>query len=429
MRYLEKIQSIINNLAKFALPMLAGNIFVAITSLINIHLLGKSNPDNFYIFAVFSPIYYLFLAFQESFRGTTLMISTSHSKHFFKKIIFLVAILGVFMASIISFLSHWISIWFHVNTLLSNQFKWFIQEMGWINVLLTLGVVFNAAIVGAGFPRSAFLFTIVTCLLTTFLLIFQLTYLHQGLHSFTTASWIANFVMGTVMVLFLQSRKRFTNKKSRPTQFGNTTLLKLLSNTSLPLFISYLIIFSGFAICNSLLAKYGVAVVAGYGIACRLQMLLILPAIGIGSALAILVNNKITENKVLITVVGIGITIALYGFLSVAIHYYNNQLIQILVSAETIREAAIDYFQQVSFSYIFLGPIIAFVTLLEQIGYALQVMLFNLCYFACIGLAGYFFLEKQTSYNYFFHIISYANYASFILILIFFKRFNFKPIS
>ncbi len=435
-----EIKHTIKKIVGLAFPILTGNIIVAMASLLNMRILGKFDQTNLYILAVFAPIYSILLAFQESFRGTAIIVAShnkmTHIRNTLCKLIFLALVTGGIFACFIKIFSNGISIKLHVDAVLSDQFQWFIQEMGWINILLTLSVVLNAVILGAGFPAAAFTFTLITCLFTTSLLIFQLAYSHQGLQAFTRASFLTSIVVVIMMLLFLKNKQQYF-KQILVDKIENTPLSKLVSKTGIPLFFSYVIIFGGFATFNLLLAHYGISVVSGYGIACRLQMLLVLPAIGIGTALAILVNNQITSDKLdtrfSIILVGMGISIILYGLLSELIYSYRNQIIGLFVSAKTIQQAAIYYYQQVAYSYVISGPMLTLLTMLEQIGYGLQVMLFNFCYFAGIGLAGYFLLQKHDDYTYFYKIISCVNCLSLFFPLIFasqlqtlFKRFKYK---
>ena len=433
----------IGNIIKFALSIIFGNIVMVCTSLLNMRLLGSFDHHILYILTMFSPVYYFLLAFQESFRSASIVIAshcenTKKIRVIIREIIFIALLCNVFVAILFFISTDWITHIMHVNEVLQNRFQSFTKKMVCINFILMVNIVLNALILGFKFHRVSFFFNLLTCLLTTVLLLLQITYLHQGLDGFVIASCVINIVCGILMLTFINHCIADTNysissgQQTAVVGVINAIIYKIIFKVGSPVFLSYVTMFVGFAVFNSVLTKYGVDIVSGYGIACRLQLLIILPAIGLGSAMAILINHQMAlkkYNEVLSIVFhGMIVCIIIYGIFALLIHYYDNRIVALLVSERTVKESAINYLHHVSYSYFISGPVITFISMLEQIGYGIYALLLNGFYFICVGIITKIFMQPQTNYIIFYKIISLVNFlslfVSLLLIPILIKRFK-----
>lgn len=435
---------------KFAISIIAGNIVLVVTSLLNMRLLGKFDHSILYILTMFSPVYYFLLAFQESFRSSAIVIASRYKKgtnirYVIKHILLIALICNIIVAILFCSCTDWITQVIHVSEVLKDRFEIYSKKMVLINFILMFNIVLNAMMLGLGFHRLSMLFNMLTCVSTTILLIFQINYLHQGLDGLVIASSIINLICGLMILTLishcidntqersiLNKQTYCKNKLLTIIRVLNAIIYKILFNTGSPVFLSYLVMFIGFTLFNSTLTQYGVDVVSGYGVACRLQLLVILPAIGLGSAMAILINHRIMLNKhngILRTILqGMSVSSIIYGLFAIAIHHYDAQLVALFVSNEAVKNSAIYYFNHVAYSYFISGPVIAFLSMLEQIGYACYALILNGFYFLCVVVMTKLFMRTHDHYQVFYQIISFANFLSLITALFFIpiliKRFK-----
>jgi len=438
------------NILKFALSIIAGNIILVFTSLLNMRLLGKFDHNILYILTMFSPIYYFLLAFQESFRSASIVIASRYKqigriRHVIRDILFIALICNILVAIIFCLCTDWMTNSMHVNEILKHRFKIYSKEMVFINFILMVNIILNAIVLGFGFHRASFMFNIVMCVCTSILLILQINYFHQGLDGFVIATSLINLFCGLLILTFIthcidvtqyssvcNSESSYKNRVIAAVGVINAMIYRTLFKIGSPVFISYIVMFVGFGLFNSILTKFGVDVVSGYGVACRLQLLIILPAIGLGSAMAILINHQLLLNKyntiLRIIVHGMCIAMMLYGLFALVIHHYDERIVGLLVSNESVKESAIRYLHHVSYSYFISGPVIAFLSMLEQIGYGLYALLLNGFYFICVGIMTKLFMRSHDNYVLFYQIISLANFLSlltvFFLIPMLIKRFK-----
>ncbi len=417
--------SCIYALIKLMLSMTTASLLLNVGGFINAQYLAKYDKNDLYILAIFSPIYYVLLSIQESFKSTTIAITSrldvSQLKYMIKNFVVLALMVGGLFICFFHLTDNWFAFHLHVDAHLTNRFQHFNTDMVWLNIIISINSIFNAIIFSARCAKASFVFQAFTCLMALMLLIVQMQCGNEGLSSLINALGVANIICAILMLKFLQRRIFHPRPGADPFRIDSnrcennfTSVIQSFSKIGLPIFFSYLVIFSGYAIFNSLLTKFGIDVVSGYGMACRLQAILILPAIGLGSAMAILLKQKYSISG------GMLIGFVFYGFIAIVMYYDSSHIVHLFMPTGMIYQTAIQYFHCVASSYFVLGPLIAFTTLLEQIGYGIYVLIINLLYFSSIGLIGKWILLSQPNYTSFFHIISHINFFSFFVVVIFY---------
>ncbi|WP_332009454.1 MATE family efflux transporter [Photorhabdus akhurstii] len=145
---------------------------------------------------------------------------------------------------------------------------------------------------------------------------------------------------------------------------------------------------------------YNVHEIAGFSIAFRIQSFVILPAIALGTAMAIHYNNSLSKQNFVrsnqVFLIGLSLTGVIYIFISAAVFFLKVWLVKIFTLDELITEAALRYLNCLSPSYFSLGIVLGLTTALEQIGQGLRVLLINITLYSLeIGIAALLGLKQE----------------------------------
>ncbi|HSW69747.1 MAG TPA: MATE family efflux transporter [Gammaproteobacteria bacterium] len=432
MRYTE-IKKITRQIISFAVPLQLGSMFVVFTALINTKILGKNQMD-LYLFAIFAPISYFIIAFQESFRAVATGIAATYRtapnvRSLFICLLLTAAIFGLLFYGIFLEFKNNIISFLQVNPKFSIKFQQFCEQMIFVNVLLiTLSIILNSFITGLGFKKTGLLFSLTASLLTSSFLYFGIVYLKEDIHALVISLQLTGVILCSSIFYFLLKQTIFQIKFIKITKADFCIILGSIKKIYVPIFTSYLTIFGGLIAYNSILADYGNDVLSGYFVGYRLQALVILPAISIGSAMAILVNHEKAnkaKNFLTITYIGIILSLIFYILIGECIYYFRHELINYLVSSAEIKKSADHYLQYVSRTDWLFGPMLVFLTMLEQTGYGLYVLIANILYVGLVASIGKYFSVTHHNYISFYQTIFYANCIFPLLIFSsfwFFKR-------
>jgi Na+-driven multidrug efflux pump len=208
------------------------------------------------------------------------------------------------------------------------------------------------------------------------------------------------------------------------------TIWRYFSTIALPVFASWLVILWGANLLNTLLASGGETLVAGFGLVYRLQMIIYQPALAMGLAMAILINQAgysvHPKYSNTIALAGLLCSVMFYMFLGVTLFFARTPLAGLLTSQTAVQHVIAECLYYLAPSWLCIGPLLALLMLLEQTGYALSVLCLNLAYFIFVGLAGHLLIHDGAPPNNLFLLFAYANYAALGIGSIFFLIVKYK---
>ena len=205
-----------------------------------------------------------------------------------------------------------------------------------------------------------------------------------------------------------------------------------LGKLAAPVWVTYMIIASGLAVYTHLLAPYGQVVVAGFGIAYRIQTLLILPAVSIGIALGIFIHRlefPYFSNRAL---VGVGLTLCflLYSVIAGLVYHYAHFLVSLISPDPKLIRSASLYLQIVCLSYPGFAMLLCFCIVLDQIGFGLQSALLSLLSFLSVVVLTEVLRALHFTGNVLYPSIAVVNAVSGLMLLAFMRvkpNFSLRP--
>ncbi|SUI81224.1 multidrug efflux protein [Serratia marcescens] len=157
------------------------------------------------------------------------------------------------------------------------------------------------------------------------------THWHQGLQSLIWGALIGSSYLtlsGGALLYSRGVRLSLTGVRREAVQVLND-----IAFIGAPVAGSFLLLFGFLFSFNYLVSFYGASEIAGFGIAFRIQSFVILPAIALGTAMAIHANNAIADQNFprirQILFAGVGLAAALYLVISVLVFLLQERLVML----------------------------------------------------------------------------------------------------
>ena len=372
-------------LLKLAVPISLANIVGIIAILLNTKIVGDISSYNLYLLTLFMPFNFWVVSLFESFRVPATSVATyAYSRGEFNLIgsqigcllfISLIGILIPFSVAIISPNA--------VSSLLSihnahdlNQFSLFTAYMLPASYLLSAFFIVSSTLNGIGKQHFAMVITMMGVLFGTLLNLYLTKNTRLEILSMPVSSIVTYLVLLTYTFIILFRSKILTINSFKQSLSLNN--LKIIKRLALPVWVAYIFITLGIVFFNYILSPYGHDVVSGFGIAYRIQSVLLLPAISLGIAVGILINkNRDSKNNKLILRKGMLICVVIYTIISFGMYYKKDYCIGLITTDPNLIQSAIQYFKIVSLTYIGLSISLCYCLVLEQTGYGIQSTCFS----------------------------------------------------
>ncbi|WP_027343318.1 MATE family efflux transporter [Hamadaea tsunoensis] len=163
---------------------------------------------------------------------------------------------------------------------------------------------------------------------------------------------------------------------------GHGEAWRALAAVGVPVGGTFVVLFLANSATIRVLARFGEAAVAGYGIASTTQIVLIVPAMGLGTAVAILVNQDRSTPPITTVRRGAALATLMYAPISVFLWLFAGRIADLAApDAETAR-VTYEFLKITGPSLACVGIMLTLLTVLEQTGSGFVALSFNLCYFA-----------------------------------------------
>jgi Na+-driven multidrug efflux pump len=209
--------------------------------------------------------------------------------------------------------------------------------------------------------------------------------MHKGM--FSVPAFIAvGALVGLVLGLFFMYRNGLWPGQGwrawRPEVIGH------LLRVGIPVALTQLLLFGFNFGLLWVLKGTGPDVVSGFSAAATLQVLLIMPGIVLGSAIAIVLNQQRGAGKAQWMPTGLstgtGIGFGLYAVLGIAVWLLRGPIGDLMSGDPKVAAVTTAYLGAVGLSYFIQGPVLAALTSMEQLGAGFLALALNIVYFVAI---------------------------------------------
>jgi Na+-driven multidrug efflux pump len=202
----------------------------------------------------------------------------------------------------------------------------------------------------------------------------------------------------------------------------------IFKNIGLPIGLIYFSYIIGAFIYNNILSIYSDQyLLSAYGVILRIQGFILIPSISIGIATGLLINEKkmnLIEDISFLKNIFI-IVIIFYTFVSFFCYHFSYLFVDFITNSSIIREKSIKILKYISISYISLGPLLFFLSVLEQTGYGLKSFLLSILGVIFQVLLSLYFCNFSSDNMIFFKIYSIVN-ITYFPIIVFYICYNKK---
>ncbi|WP_244590660.1 MATE family efflux transporter [Xenorhabdus mauleonii] len=377
----------------------------SIAVLINIGVISQNAPQTLYALGLFLPLNYIMIAIHEGLRIPALRYSSQHYTDarnvIGTRLVLLFSAMVVLMVLLVG------SVWlfqpgiaglFHIATERQHDVMSFILPMLLVGIPIGCATLILSTLFGSGVNRFASLLGISGTGLNLAATWLAAMHWHQGLQSLIWGAMIGSSYLTLSGGALLYSRGiRFSLIGARREAIQ---VLNDIAFIGVPVAGSFLLLFGFLFSFSYLVSFYGASEIAGFGIAFRIQSFVILPAIALGTAMAIHTNNAIAgQNFSLIRqilFIGVGLSAALYLVISVVVFLLQERMVILFTRDENVIIPALRYLNCVSPSYLSLGVMLVLMTAQEQTGQGLRILLINTVFYALeIGVAALLGLNHE----------------------------------
>lgn len=418
-----------------AIPFSSATIFAVLSDLLCIGIIGSFDAVNYYLVSLFLPFNFLLYAIFECYKTSTIAFASSvfHNKNVLceklSNYLILVCILACF--SLLFLIFFWLVFnqyimhlfRFNLSHLLYSKFMLFTTLMFVFACIRVCSICFSGVMYAVGLQKTAlYISTIISFIALLFTYVFSCLKL-DALLSYAYSIGLASLISLTVMYCNLKQKKMFLFNlcffKINRKQIFKT--ISYIYRLGLPVFISYAIVFISLFLFNIILNKFGEQVVSGFGIAYRIQSMLIIPAIGFGVAGGVVINhflslnNTVKARKVLLVSIGASVlTFFCIGFLMLCTQKF---FISLLISDFYVAKYTYLYFFYVAPTYFAYGANLTMLIIFEQIGKGWVSFLLNVMYFFVITITSISGVLLKMNALIFFKAIGASNLVFFVFLI------------
>lgn len=196
--------------------------------------------------------------------------------------------------------------------------------------------------------------------------------------------------------------------------------LAFLRKVGMPIAATQLILFGANSALVAVLSGLGPDPVAGFSSAGTLQFLILMPGIVLGSATAIVINQQrgAGRNDWLAGTLRTGLEISVVGYLVIALAVWlgSDLLGKLMTDVPVISSEVGLYLGIIGLTYVFNGPVLTALTIMEQIGSGLVAVVLNFAYFAAIVVIGALVLRTTPESSALYTTIAWCNVAGVSLV-------------
>jgi Na+-driven multidrug efflux pump len=375
-------------IAGLAAPLVLSNVVLLGAQVAVTGVIGRMGDAALYIRSVYAPVALLLLAVTTGLSVTVQVVVARCVGRGDERAIGanlgsaarIGVLLAIVVGGVITGLSGVLAALVEVPPEHAGAFRGFLAAMAAANILGILGELTAAVLRGTGLGLPSALLT--GCYVTLNLALITV-FSGAGLMIVPIGSAIAGAVELTLGVVYLR-RHGIRPTGRRP------DVLRLLGPVGVPVGASYFVLFAVNLLLLRIVAPAGETAVAGFSVAYTVQTFVIVPAVGFGSAIAVLTNQRLAAGREAMTVLrrGMLVVAGCYAVITLAIVVLGRPLMGLLSTNPEIVDHGARFIAVVGPTFGCTAVMIALVTVLEQIGHGPAAVALNLSYFAVVIAVG-----------------------------------------
>ncbi|WP_304452944.1 MATE family efflux transporter [Nocardiopsis sp. YSL2] len=382
---------------RYAAPMILAEGIGTAVPVVVIALIGWMGDDALYVRSLFMPVVFAFIAVQLSIAVTTqVAVALSAGRRYSSAVssAWWLARVGFAATAVVSavfvFGAPLLADLLSVRPDVREQFEWFVRWVALAQITGIGPVVCAALLRGAERPRSAaaLLLSAGGLEVAGVAALGLPGAVGWGLWSVPVAI-ASSGLIATVAGCWLIRR---VGLWSRDRPIGGGSESTLLKQVGVPVGAAYGVIFASNFALTWVVSVFGTATIAGFAVAYTLQTMIIVPGMAIGSATAIVVNQcrgrEEFDRLRKVAQAGLAITGVLYALIA-AVCWSGREWIALAIARDpgAASEAAA-FLALVAPTYLFLGVVLASLSVLEQTGAGGLAVILNATYFGLICVIG-----------------------------------------
>lgn len=419
------------NICRLAISILVVSAINMATLLINFRNIGNMQLENFYLLALFSSINYLILSGSESFRATVISSSSflsgsANASKFLNSIMFFSAILFIAFGMIVFIFQYPLIVFLNIELENQHAFIYYTLSMIYVSIVGCWSYIVLSLFYSMRKANASLILIVIAAFINITFTYFFAEHFKMGIYGIPVGILISASFSMMIGYYYLISSKLIIWTYPLFDKESLTQCAKNLLNSGLPVFLSYLAIFVGVFIFNGILSQISLLAVSGYGVAYRIQTCLILPAIAIGVASAIYINEGIAKKDYMMAYKnlfkGVFLSFIIYFIIATITYFYRDIIVSFIVHDASIHAEAVRYLLIVSPSYIFFGPFVSFIIISEQTGNGALGLLLNSLYFIVAVSASYVLVRWLHQSSALYACISSINVLAFLSIFVHKKK-------
>ena len=378
----QEARRVAGDIASTAAALLLTMLLGALAIVANASMLGRAQPSALYVLALFLPLSQIVAAVHEGLRVVCLRYIARADSDGDRDLLGpkLLALLSMVLALIaglalgVLLARGWIAQAYSVPSARQAQAFAFAMEMLGASVVIGWATLLLSALFGLGHTRAATALSLLATALNVLVAALAIEGWGLGMNGLVVAVIAGSGFACAGAIALLRWHGIRPRLGLAPKFLG--CALRDASSSGAPVALSLLLLSAYLFAFGHMVARYGAAEMAGFGVSMRIQFFIFLPAIAIGTATALCANRSTASSRRVVRV-GLLLSLIAYVLLSATLFILRAGLIELFTSDQTVADAALRYLERVVPSYLGFGPTLTLLTVLEQSGHALGVLLLN----------------------------------------------------
>ncbi|MCX5391930.1 MATE family efflux transporter [Streptomyces sp. NBC_00094] len=418
------------------IPMVLSSAAVMVSQLVITGLIGRIGDGALYLRSVYSPVSFLLIAVTTGL-AVTLQVAvaraagrgeerdtTGHLASVVRAGACAYAVSGAVLLALGGVLADAV----HTTPAQRDEFRDFLAAMVVATFLGMLGELCAATLRGLGSAGTAARVTGVTLVVHLGLIAVCGLVLDGGLMVVPAAGAVAAVVE---VVLGLRALARLgVFRREQLTRWRPETL-PLLRGVGLPVGASYLVLFVVNLLMLRIVARGGEDVVAGFTVGYTLQTAVVVPAVAFGSAVAVLMNQRLGAGDPTgardVYRRGLHLALGAYGTVTLVLVVAAGPVADALAGGPDVAAAARDFLTVAGPTFGCTGVALMLLTVLEQIGRGLVAIALNVLYFAVLVGVGHVLVESSGDVTRLYWVMCVAAAVAVVTVVPFVGRVVARP--
>lgn len=230
-----------------------------------------------------------------------------------------------------------------------------------------------------GDSKTPLYFVLLAMILTTLLDPLFIAVFDMGVAGSAYATVLAQTTAFIYSLFYLARRSQFKTFKF---QWPKWIEIKTIMQLGVPAGMQMVVIYAGMTVILSLVNTFGDQVVSGFGVAQRLDNIILLPAIALGTAVNAMAAQNIGVKKWQrvgqIAKVGVLFNLSIMALLAVFLFLFAEPLVRLFISDAASVEFGVSYLKTIAIFYPFIGLNFIFNGVVRSSGAMLQVLILNI---------------------------------------------------